>query len=150
MKPLPRRAVHLGRDRISALRIRPAMHPGWADSAGRSEVRPSGVEGKSTRPKVELVPLVRSVERRPVGSAQPPETRHHPLPSSCNAAVRGKGGGGPTKRVPHDGKAPVALFPKQDCLSDLGCPRPSPCYEKRKGRDKIFNLQISSMFHVKH
>ena len=52
------------------------------------------------------------------------------------AAVRGKGGGGPTKRVPHDGKAPVALFPKQDCLSDLGCPRPSPCSRNAKAEIK--------------
>ena len=52
----------------------PPTYCGWAGWAGRSEVRLSGVEGKSTRPQGELVPLVRSVERSPAQPAHPPET----------------------------------------------------------------------------
>ena len=43
----------------------PAIHSGWADSAGRSEVRPSGATRRPTRPQGELAPTERSVERRP-------------------------------------------------------------------------------------
>ena len=52
----------------------PPTYCGWAGWAGRSEVRLSGVERKSTRPQGELVPLVRSVERSPAQPAHPPET----------------------------------------------------------------------------